>query len=81
MASFDIHSLFPNIPLGETNNICADLVFHKKIKVKGMVKRYFKQLLTLSVNSSCVLFKDVSCEQADGVVIGSPLRPTLTNFF
>ena len=45
MASFDIHSLFTNIPLDETINICVDLVFHKKKKVKGMLKRHFKQLL------------------------------------
>ena len=38
MASFDIQSLFTNIPLDETINICVDLVFHKKKEVKGMLK-------------------------------------------
>ena len=42
MASFDIQSLFTIIPLDETINICVDLVFHKKKKVKGMLKRHFK---------------------------------------
>ena len=42
MASFDIQSLFTNIPFDETINICVDLVFHKKEKVKGMLKQHFK---------------------------------------
>ena len=28
MASFDIHSMFADMPLEETINICVDLVFH-----------------------------------------------------
>ena len=54
-----MQSLFTNIPLDETINICADLFFHEKKKVKGMLNRHFKQLLTLSGNSSCLLFVDV----------------------
>ena len=42
-----------------------------------MLKRHFKQLLTLSVKSSCSLFNDVYYKQVDGVAIGSPLGPTL----
>ena len=77
MASFDIQSLFTNIPLDETINICVDLVFHKKKKVKGMLKRHFKQLLALSVKSSCFLFNDVYYKQVDGIAMGSPLGLTL----
>ena len=50
MASFDIQSLFTNIPLDETINICVDRAFQNKKKVKGLLKRHFKQLLTLVVN-------------------------------
>ena len=81
MASFDIHLLFTNIPLDETINLCVDLIFQKKKKVKGMLKRHFKQLLTLSVKSSCFLFNDVYFKQVDGVAMGSPLGPTLANLF
>ena len=49
MASFDIQSLFTNIPLDEIIDISVDTVFDKKKKVKGMLKRHFKQLLILSV--------------------------------
>ena len=56
MASFDIQSLFSNIPLDETINICVDRAFQNKKKVKGLLKRHFKQLLTLVVKSSCFVF-------------------------
>ena len=81
MAYFDIQSLITNIPLDETINICADLFFHEKKKVKGMLNRHFKQLLTLSVKSSCLLFIYVYYKQFDGVEMGSPLGPTLANLF
>ena len=81
MASFDIQSLFTNIPLDETINICVDLTFHKNKKVKGRLKRHFKQLFTLSVKSSCFFFNDVYHKQIDDVAIGSPFGPTLTNLF
>ena len=76
-----MQSLFTNIPLDETINIGADLFFHEKKKVKGMLNRHFKQLLTLSGNSSCLLFVDVYYKQFDGAAMGSPLGPTLANLF
>ena len=81
MASCDIQSLFTNIPLDETIEICVDMVLEKKKKLKGMLKRHFKQLLILSVKSSCFLFNDVYYRQIDGVAMGSPLGPTLANLF
>ena len=81
MSSFEIQSLFANIPLDETIAICVDMVFDKRKKVKAMLKRHFKQLLILSVKSSCFLFNDVCYKQIDGVAMGSPLRPTLANIF
>ena len=81
MASFDIQSLLTNIHLHETINICVDLVSHKKKKVKGMLKRHFKQLLTLSVKSSCFLFNYGYYKRVDSVAMGSPLGPTLAIFF
>ena len=50
MASFDVQSLFTNIPLDETINICVDMVYNKRKKAKGMLKRHFRQLLTYRLN-------------------------------
>ena len=81
MVSFDVESLFTNIPLDETINICADIVYHRKKKVKGLLKRHFKELLTHATKSSCFLFNGNYYSQIDGVAMGSPLGPTLANLF
>ena len=81
MASFDVQSLFTNIPLDETIDICVEKVFNKKRKIKGLLKRHFKELLSFSVKSSCFLFNGVYYKQTDGVSMGSPLGPTLANMF
>ena len=49
MASFHIQSLFTNIPLDKTVDIFGDMVYNKPKKVKGMLNRYFGQLMTLLV--------------------------------
>ena len=41
MASFDIKSLFTNIPFDETINICVNNVFGNKKRVKGLLKKDF----------------------------------------
>ena len=38
MTSFDIHSLFINIPLDEAIFICVEIVFANKRKIKGFLK-------------------------------------------
>jgi hypothetical protein len=81
MTSFDISSLFTNIPLDETIEICVNTVFHRKKKVKGLLKRQFKALLTHATKSSCFLFNGIYYYQVDGVAMGSPLGPTLANAF
>ena len=51
IASFDIESVFTNIFLDETINLCVNNVFGNKKRVKGLLKKDFNQLLTLSVKS------------------------------
>lgn len=80
MASFDIQLLFINISLDETIDVCVDETFGKKKKVKGMLKRHIKQILILSVKSSCFLFNDLYYKQIDGTM-GYLLEPTLENLF
>ena len=60
MASLNIQSLFTNIPLDETIDICLKLLFNKKRKVKKrMLKKHVKELLTHAVKSSTFMFNDV----------------------
>ena len=58
-----------------------DQAFQNKKKVKGLLKRHFKQLLTLVVKSSCFVLNDTYYQQIDGVAMGSPLEPTFANLF
>ena len=46
-----------------------------------MLKRYFKQLLTLTVKSSCFVFNNVYYKQINGVAMGSPFGPAFANLF
>ena len=80
-ALLDIQSLFNNIPLDKTINICVEQAFQNKRKVKGLLKRHFKQLLALAVKSSCFVFNDICYKQIDGVAMDSPLGPTFVNLF
>ena len=52
MASFDIDSLFTNVPLDETIELCVKKLFNKRKKYKGFSRDQFKKLLSLSVKDS-----------------------------
>ena len=54
-------------------------VFGNKKRVKGLLKKDFKQLLKLSVKFSCFVFNNMCYQKVDGVAMGSPLGPTLAN--
>ena len=45
MDSLDVDSLFTNIPLDETIDICANLLFENTDTVEGFTKSEPKQLL------------------------------------
>lgn len=62
-ASFDIESLFTNIPLEETINISENNAFSRKKKVNGLLRKDFQQLLSMSVKSQCFVFNNVYSQQ------------------
>ena len=81
MASFDITSLFTNIPLVETLDIICDKIFNTHDTFFNFNRSTFKKLLTLACNNTYFLFNDTIYHQFDGVAMGSPLGPTLANIF
>ena len=81
MASFDIDSLFTNVPLDETIDISVKKLFGRKKKYNGFSRENFKKLLSFAVKNSFFLFNGTYYEQVDGVAMGSPLGPTLANIF
>ena len=82
MTSFDINSLFTNIPLNETIDICIKLLYpSKNKKVKGISRDEFRLLLEIATKESLFIFDNKCYSQLDGVAMGSPLGPTLANIF
>ena len=81
MASFDIDSLFSNLPLEETIELCVNKTFKRKRKFQGLVKTEFKKLLEFATKDVLILFNGNYYEQTDGIAMGSPLGPTLANVF
>ena len=77
MGSLDVDSLFTNIPLEETINICTNY----EDVIEGINKSEFKNLLSLATQESYFIFNDVLYKQKDGVAMGSPLGLTMANVF
>ena len=81
MASFYVESLFTNIPLQETIDLCVDLLFNDKPNIDGFTKTDFHELHTVTLSESLILFNNEYYKQIDGVAMGSPLGPTFANIF
>ena len=81
LCSFDVESLFTNIPLDETINICLDKLFHNSDTFEGYNRQQFKSLLEIATKNSFFIFNNKYYQQIDGVAMGSPLAPTLANIF
>ena len=81
MGSFDVDSLFTNIPLKETINICTNLLYKNADVIEGINKSEFQNLLSLAIQESYFMFNDIFYKQKDGAAMGSPLGPTMANVF
>ena len=56
MASFDVESLFTNIPLQETFDLCVENLFKDRTRVDNLSKDSFRELLTRTMSGSLILF-------------------------
>ena len=81
MASFDVASLFTNIPLQETIDICIRSLFSTSTQVLGITVKHFRSLLELAVMNSYFIFNEKFYFQKEGVGMGLPLGPTFANIF
>ena len=79
MASFDVTSLFTNIPLDETIKIIAGQLFSNSNSFKGFSRDEFVKLLNLAAKDCHFIFNGKFYDQIDGVAMGSPLGPLLAN--
>ena len=83
MGSFDISSLFTNVPLDETIEICANFLFEESTADTSLSfnKQQFVDLMNFATKSVEFSFNETMYRQTDGVAMGSPLGPTLANIF
>ena len=79
MASLDNDSLFTNVPLDETINICIDSLYKDDENSPKIRKDVFRNLLTVATEESFFMFNNKFYKQIDGVAMGSPLGRAIAN--
>ena len=84
LASLDVENLFTNVPVAETIQIILDNVYqHSVLPPPRHVPRVIMEQLLL-ICTTKTPFRTPNGElyvQCDGVSMGSPLGPTLANFY
>ena len=81
MCSFDVVSLYTNIPVDEAIDICLNKLYCNDEIVYNLTRSQFKKLLNHCVKQNHFAFNDNIYDQIDGVAMGSPLGPILANIF
>ena len=82
MCSFDVVSLFTNVPLDETIDICTDVLYRNdSVDTPWLSETAFRKLMSLVTTGMEFSFNDIMYRQVDGVAMGSPLGPVLANIF
>ena len=82
MCSFDVTSLFTNVPLKETLQVCLDALYRdKEIPRPTMPEELLKKLLIKATTEVEFSFNGELYKQVDRVAMGSPLGPVLANIF
>ena len=82
MCSFDVQSLFTNVPLEETIDICADALYRNDaVQSSTLSEDSFRKILRMVTSGVEFSFDNIMYRQVDGVAMGSPLGPVLANIF
>ena len=80
LCSFDISSLFTNVPLAETMQICADTLYNDFLTPPPLPRNVFVELMRLATSVE-FSFNNSMHRQIDGVAMGSPFGAPLANIF
>ena len=82
MVSFDVRSLFTNIPLRKTIRICLDRLYRGDPAIRPYIpEKTLEGLLKLCVCDNTFVFNGKIYQQTDGVAMGSSLGPLLANIY
>ena len=81
VVSYDVTSLFTEIPLDQTVNHTLDQIY-KQHKLPQIASRaILKRLLKGATHGTVFSFNGKLYKQEDGCSMGNPLSPTLANIF
>ena len=80
LISFDVTSLFTNIPMSEAIDIATNLIFENNPDIK-FTKHELHKLFRIATSETYFTFNGSIFDQIDGVAMGSPLASVLANFF
>ena len=80
LVSYDVTSVFTNIPLQETIDIAINLIFNHNPNL-NITKKELKKLFLFATSQTHFIFNSKFYNQIDGVAMGSPLAPVLANIF
>ena len=81
MTSLDVDSLFTNIPLEETTDICIDCLYKDDENSPKIHQDIFLNLLRVATKKSFFMFNNKFYKQIDGVPMWSQLGSALANIF
>ena len=83
MVSFDVKSLFTNIPVDFVTNIILKEIYGSDLtkKVCSLTKQQFKNLLVWTTKHTTLNFNGSFYKQSDGASTGSPIAPAFADIF
>ena len=80
LVSYNLASLFTNIPLQETIDIAINFILNHNPNL-NITKKELKKLFLFATSQTHFIFYIKFYNQIDGVAMGSPLAPVLANIF
>ena len=79
IVSFDVKSLYTNVPVVEAMDHCTELLYSGKYQKPPIDKETFRALLKISSCNVLMSTNDGYYQQIDGLAMGSPPAPMLAN--
>ncbi|CAF4823311.1 unnamed protein product, partial [Rotaria socialis] len=82
MVSFDVESLYTNVPVKEAIELALDIIYKRPNKPdKLLTRKQTQQLLHHAVCDVSFRFMDKTYIQKDGVAMGNAIAPILADLF
>ena len=81
LASFDVTSLFTNIPTEETIQITLDSLCDETDSFINLSRKELQKLLTLATSDNVFYFNSILYRQTNGMAMGSSLSGCFANIF